>query len=401
MLSLQDISLFVDSTDSTATESSDKLRIELTDPILTNYELNQLHIGVRSFSFTNLVYNVQATDYLTFYIGYNYKDKQSFVERVDVYIEEGQYSASQIVEQWALQMVTPGNVLESTVINTHNYTVTNSSNMEILPDLELNERSGKLKFTWGNDGDTEFQIPTAEVNDDNNYPYAITPTEIFIPINKNTSYLAYRLGLYKATDTLTETSYSQNTGLLFTLHWDESTVIANQKFQLDQIEYVNKHIFQEQSIQFIDIHCEQVNSFHQTSTENNLYADDIIARIPIIAGFNQIQNCYYDQINFSPLALNSISTLQFTLENPYTSASIFRAPIQFEVIVHEEEISLPDLTETADSQQTYDLPLTNAGDNNTDYLEPSQSYRDPIQEQVSQSSFQMPSNKRSRYPNFF
>jgi hypothetical protein len=397
MLSLRDHSLFIDSTDSNVTESSDHLRIDVTDPITVTSELNQLHLGLRSFTFTNLIYNVQASDYLTFYIVYNYPGKTSFSRRADVFLDEGQYSASQISAQWALQQTTPGDPLNSTVLEPSNYTVTNLQNPEILPNLNYLERSGKLSFSFGDDDITSFEIPQAQIGDDINYPMAPTPTEIFIPINKNTEYLAYRLGLYKYTDVLTETTYDSSSGILIDLSWSRSVVTNKYKFQLDSLTRKMDHLYQEQSIQFVDIYCDQINSHHLVSGSNRMYPEGILGRVPILAGFNQTQSVFYDEIMYTPISMNNVAALQFSLENPYSSAPIFRAPIQFEVVIHEEQITLPDLTSDFEEQTSYDPPVTQQSQNNTDYLDSS----GPPASSTSNNSFQMPSNKRTRYPSFF
>lgn len=400
MLTLNDRSLFIDSTDSDATDSSERLNIEVTAPLTTEHELNKLYLGMRSFTFTNLIYNVQASDYLTFYIVYEYKDKTAFATRQEVYIDEGQYTGQQFADQWSLQQVTPGDPLNTTSIDTKNYTVSSSQNMGILPNVNYNSRTGKLTFSWGDDDVTSYQIPTSQINDNVNYPYAPYPTKIFLPINSATKYLAIRMGLYKDTDTLFETQFAGNEGILISLNWSETIVGSNTKFQLIPTYYQMNHLYREQSVQFIDIGCDQIAGFHFASKTNNLYPEGIIARVPILAGFNQSQNSFYDELNWCPISQNNVSSLQFTFSNPYTSAAIFRSPIQFEIVIHEEKVSIAELTETTADQQRFMLPLTQEGDRTTDNLDITHQYQNEIQRSVNQSSYQMPSNKRSRYPSF-
>jgi hypothetical protein len=410
MLTLNDRSLFIDSTDSDATDASERLNIEVSAPITTEHELNKLYLGMRSFSFTNLIYNVQASDYLTFYVIYEYKDKTPFAVRQEVYIDEGQYTGQQFADQWSLQQVTPGDPLNTTEIDTKNYTVINPLNMGILPNLNFNARTGKLSFSWGDDDITSYEIPTSQISDDVNYPYPPIPSKVFLPINSATRYLAIRMGLYKDTDTLFETQFVGNEGILIPLSWTETLVGLNTKFQLDLIYSPMSHLFREQSIQFIDINCDQIAGFHFASKTNNLYPEGIIARVPILAGFNQSQNSYYDELNWCPISQNNISGLQFTLSNPYTSAAIFRSPIQFEIVIHEEKVSIAELTETTADQQRFMLPLTNEGDRTTDNLDISHQYQNEIQRSINSSSYLNPSsaaverlfssNKRTRYPSF-
>lgn len=407
MLTLNDRSLFIDSTDSDATDASERLNIEVTAPITCEHELNKLYLGMRSFTFTNLIYNVQASDYLSFYVVYEYKDKTPFATRTDVYIDEGQYTGQQLADQWSLQQVTPGDPLNTTEIDTKNYTVINPLNMAILPNLNFNSRTGKLSFSWGDDDITSYEIPTSQINDNVTYPFAPIPTKIFLPINASTKYLAIRMGLYKDTDTLFETQYVGNEGILISLDWTETFVGLNTKFQLNVIYYQMTHLFREQSVQFIDIGCDQIAGFHFASKTNNLYPEGIIARVPILAGFNQCQNSFYDELIWCPISQNNVSSLQFTFSNPYTSAAIFRSPIQFEIVIHEEKISIAELTETTADQQRFMLPLTNEGDRTTDNLDITHQYQNEIQRSINQSSYRNPSstnvyssNKRSRNPWF-
>lgn len=397
MLTLNDRSLFIDSTDSDATDSSQRLNVECSAPITSEHEMNKLYIGMRSFTFTNLIYNVQASDYLTFYIVYEYKTKKSFAKRVEVFIDEGQYTGQQFVDQWAKQQVTPGDPLNSTVIDTQNYTVTNAQNMTILPNLSFNSRTGKLIFSWADDDVTRYDIPTAELQDDVNYQYSPVPSKIFIPITSQTIYLAVRMGLYVDTDVLTDTSYGGNSGILITLAWTETAVGLNTRFQQVNTYYKMMHTYREQSVQFIDIGCDQIAGFHYASKTNNLYPEGIIARVPILAGFNQTQNSFYDELNWCPISQNSITSLQFTFNNPYTSAAIFRSPIQFEMVVHEEKVSITELTETTSDQQRFMLPLTNQGDRTTDNLDIGHQYQNPMQQAINASNYQI-SNQPSPSP---
>lgn len=403
MLTLNDRSIFIDSTDSDARDSSEQLNVELTSPITTELEMNRLYIGLRSFTFTNLVYNIQAQDYLTFVPVYTYPNKQPFFTMTQVYLAEGQYTGQQVSDQWSLQQVTPGDPLSTTVIDTKNYTVLDAQNMEILPSLNFNARTLKFSFEWGTDDVTSYKIPTAELESDA-YPYAPYPTQMVIPINSNTTYMALRLGLYKDTDTLYESQYTGNSAIIVPLIWSVSLTDGgtNTLFQLQPTKYIFNHTFREQSIQFIDIECSQIAGFHYASKANNVYPEGILCRIPILAGFNQTQSSYYDELTWCPISQKDISNFQFTLSNPYTSAALFRSPLQFEIVVHEEKVSIDELTTTTSEQQRFMLPLTRSGDRTTDNLDVTHSRQTPHQSTLGQTSYMgtQPGqrlNKRSRY----
>jgi hypothetical protein len=407
MLTLNDRSLFIDSTDSDATEAAERLNIELTSPITSELEMNRLYMGLRNFTFTNLVYNIQQQDDLVFVQLYRYKAKRGFYERTVVNLEEGQYTGIQLEDQWALQQTTPGDPLNTTVVQTKNYTVIDPQNMEILPNLDFNPRTLKMSFSWASTGNvTSFKIPTSELEDDENYPYAPIPAYFILPINSVTKFMAFRLGLYKDTDILTESEYTTNQGILIPLSWTVATVDGgvNTLFTLNTSTYNFLHVFQEQALQFIDVSCDQIQTFHYASKANNLYPEGILARVPILAGFNQTQSIYYEELTWCPLSQSDISSLQFTLTNPNTSAALFKSPLQFEMVVHEEKVSIDELTETTADQQRFMLPLTNSGDRTTDNLDVAHSRQTPLQGSINATSYkqlQPLSNKRSRYPSGF
>lgn len=378
--------LFIDSADSDARAESSSLNIELSDPISTENEQSTLWIGIKSFTFTNFIYNIASQDILSFYIVYDatqagYRDKASFFDLVNLSLTEGQYSGTALETEWAtLRLDGSASVLATTKINTTGYTASNVTNTKILPILDYQDYTGKMKWSWSpSTSTTYYDLLTSQVN--NNSYRCPLPTQIFIPVTSLTKTMLTRLGFYQDGDALSAAPSILNstaTGLLYTLTWTSSTSGSNTRFTLASLSVTSTYPFREASVQYIDIGCEQVPGYHFKTTLDTCTRSSLLGRIPILATFGQTQSVYYDTVVWCPISSPHIHNLQFTLANPYTTMKIFSCPLQLEIVVEEREKDLLNLSKDP-NQQRFTNPITYQGKRFIDPLNPVQNRATPSQ----------------------
>lgn len=378
--------LFIDSADSDARAESSSLNIELSDPISAENEQNTLWIGIKSFTFTNFIYNIASQDILSFYIVYDasktsYPNKASFYETVNLSLTEGQYSGPDLESEWSsLRTDSSGSVLATAKINTTGYTDSNATNTKILPMLDYLDHSGKMKWSWSTSTTTTYyDLLTTQVND-NSYrcPH---PTQIFIPVTSLTKTMLTRLGFYQDGDALTVAPSILNssaTGLLYTFTFTTSISGSNTRFTMGQLSATSTYPFREASVQYIDIGCEQVPGYHFKTSLDTCTRSSLLGRVPILATFGQTQSVYYDTVIWCPVSSPHIHNLQFTLANPYTTMKIFSCPLQLEIVIEEREKDLLNLSKDP-NQQRLTNPITYQGKRFIDPLNPVQNRATPSQ----------------------
>lgn len=366
-----DRSFFIDTTDSSATEQSDRFQVQISNPITADNSFNEIYIALQSFTITNTLYNVLDADVLTLYVVYNdssYPSKTPFVTGYSIKLPDGYYTAQDLVSAWNTSITTTGSSLNKVQLDHKNYTTSFVINTSIAPKLGYNSLTGKLYFDWSTQ--TEYQIPKSQLNDNVNYPYNPAPSGVFWQLNSTSYYMLYRLGLYVESDTLTTYSLSSGafgSGVFQSIQFTHVSSGSNMKFSLVSTKTEMPHVFVENSVGYVDLLCEQIEPDQYTSTVKINSPTQTLMRIPILARFQQVQQIYYDNLVWCRLNENSMSTIQFSLRNPFTQERILKCPMLIQIVVHEEVIDLQELGQPAE-QQRFAPPITFSGKRRIDQI---------------------------------
>jgi hypothetical protein len=359
---------FIDSTDSDATENSERLNLKLSAPINADNNFNKVYLALQSFSITNTLYNVSAQDKLTMVVVYNdsdYPTKLPFNDSFYVGLPSGYYSATNLVTAWNTAFSTTGSSINSAKINHKDYTVSNVTNSVIAPKLAYNSITGLMSFEWSEN--TQYTIPNSQLNDIVNYPDNPAPSGVFFPLTSVSYYLLTRLGMYTETDTLTSFD-DYGLGIYIPLRFTKTAVSGpSTQFSLVSTSYKAPHIFVEEAVGYVDLSCEQVVPSNYRSQINLNSPAQVLMRIPIIANFQGVQSVYYDNLAWCEVAQSNINVLQFTLRNPFTSEKILKCPLLIHIVIHEEKADLKALGTPADEQR-YVPAITFGGKRSIDQM---------------------------------